>query len=479
MRTRACCHKTVALSSLPHDGPKPPHPRGPEHLLTLTPLRAVAKLAGPTTLVMLIASVSNVLYTYYVSRLGPDAIAAVSLVFPISLVAMTAMGGGIGGGAASAIARALGGRHIAAATATAEHAFLLAGIIGVAFAALMLGVGRTIMHWMGGEGDVLDSATTFARIIFGGSIITFMGGMYDSVLRGEGNVRVPAIWSSSSLLLQIALTPLFMFTLGFGLPGAGYSMLVAQFLAAIPRAWFVLGGRGMLRPRPWPRRIALEPLQGILRIGIPASLSTTINYAGIMVLTGVVARLGTPDLAAYGLGTRLDFLLLSFAFGVSAAVLTLVGLATGAKRTERVGQYVRAACLLIVSLLAAAGALLWWRPQLWIDIFTSDPGIQAVGATYFRIVGPSYPFVGLSMVLAFAFQGLGRATPPLVVMAVRVPVVLVVALWCVRAGLGEAGVFATIAAGNVVASAVMAALFLRELRRRSSHAGSGGSTSAG
>lgn len=444
--------------------------RTPEHLLELDPLRAVVRLAAPTTLVMLIAAISNVLYTYYVSRLGPDAIAAVSLVFPISLVAMTAMAGGIGGGAASTIARALGGRRHAAATAAAEHAFFLAVAVGIGFAIFMQLVGRSVLAAMGGSGAVLDMADEFARVLFGGSVITFVGGMFDSVLRGEGNVRVPAIWSSTSLLLQIALTPLFMFTLDLGLPGAAGAMLLSQLLASIPRAWFVLGGQGAIQPRALPRRIGREPLREILRIGIPASLSTTINYTGLMVLTGVVARLGTPDLAAYGLGTRLDFLLLSFAFGVSAAVLTLVGLAVGAGRPSSAVRYVRAAAALIVALLAVAAAVLCWRPSLWLGIFTQDPGIHAVGTTYFRIVGPSYPFVGLSMVLAFAFQGLGRATPPLVVMAVRVPIVLVAALLCVRAGLGEAAVFTTIAAGNVVASAVLATLFVRELRRRTSGA---------
>src|SRR5258706_7805776 len=113
-------------------------PVEPEGLLVMPPLRAIIRLATPTTLVMLIAATSNVLYTYYVSRLGPDAIAAVSLVFPISLLAITAMGGGIGAGAASAVARALGAGQHRGAAAVAEHAVLLSLVVGLLFAACIL-----------------------------------------------------------------------------------------------------------------------------------------------------------------------------------------------------------------------------------------------------------------------------------------------------------------------------------------------------
>ncbi|MFM8411814.1 MAG: hypothetical protein ACKOCT_16230, partial [Alphaproteobacteria bacterium] len=93
---------------------------------------------------------------------------------------------------------------------------------------------------------------------------------------------------------------------------------------------------------------------------------------------------------------------------------------------------------------------------------TSDPGILGVGDAYFSLIGPSYPFVGVSMVLAFAFQGLGRATAPLAVMATRVPLVLGVAIACTRwLGLRERSVFATIAAGNVLAAVVLGVAFLR------------------
>ena len=437
----------------------------PERLLLVSPLRAIVRLAAPTTLVMLIAATSNVLYTYFVSRLGADAIAAVSLIFPISLLALTAMAGGLGAGAASAVARALGAGRRLNAQAVAEHALSLSAALGVAFGLAILVGAPALFTLMGGKGAVLELAVPFARVVFGGAAITFVGAMFDSILRGEGNVRVPAVWSSASLILQIVLTPLFMFVVGWGLIGAALAMLTSQLLATIPRAFYVFGGYGALRPAVLPRRIELAPLAEILRVGVPASLSTIANNVGMMVLTGIMARLGDAHLAAYGLGTRLDFLLLSFAYGFGAAALTLVGMATGARRLDRVAAYVTRTGVLVVSLLALPAALLCWRPTLWLRLFTADAGIVTVGTQYFRIIGPSYPFMGLSMVVAFALQGLGRATAPLVWMVLRVAGVLSVSLLCTQwLGFGDRAVFLTVATANVLSTAVMVALFIRAER---------------
>jgi Na+-driven multidrug efflux pump len=317
---------------------------------------------------------------------------------------------------------------------------------------------------MGASGDVHASATLFARVLLGGATITFLGGMFDSVLRGEGNVRVPAMWSTVSLVLQMGATPLFMFAFGWGLVGSALAMLSCQLAAIVPRAMWVLGGRALVRPVVELRRLA--PAVEILRVGVPAALSASIANLGLMALTGVVARLGASDLAAYGLGTRLDFLLMSFGYGFGAAVLTLVGMAAGARRPDRVRAFVTRAGVMAAVVLAVPGFLLAWRPALWLGLFTDDAGIHAVGARYFRIIGPSYPFVGISMVVAFAFQGLGRAHVPLALMAARVVAVLAAAVLSTRAlGLGEDAVFAAISAGNVLSAAGLVALFAQTERR--------------
>jgi len=439
-------------------------------LLAMSPLRAIGRLAAPMTVVMAVAAVSNVALTYFVSRLGTDAIGAVSLVFPISLLATTAMAGGIGAGVASAVARALGAGRVPDANAVAAHALAIALAIGAAFAVgTWLGV-APLFRLMGASGAVLAGATTFAHVLFGGAVFMCVGAMLDSVLRGEGNVRIPAIWSSASLIGQIVLTPALMFGAGLGLVGAPVAMLACQLAALFPRARWVLGGRGAVRP-VLDRAHGLRPTRAILGVGVPAALSTSIANLGIMVLTGVFTRLGERDLAAYGLATRLDFVLLSFAFGVGSAVLTLVGMAAGAQRFDRVHALIVRGGAVIVGLLAVPAAVLAWRPSLWLGLFTHDPGVLGVGASYFRIVGPTYPLVGINMVLAFAFQGVGRAGVPTAVIAVRIGGMLAAAILATRwLGLGERAVFAIIAASNVASVVALLALY-RRLERRLARGG--------
>ncbi len=411
---------------------------------------------------MLMAATSNVLYTYYVSRLGAEAIAAVSLVFPMVLLAITAMSGGIGAGASSAVARALGAGDREQAAWVAEHALLLAAAIGVAFAIVIFFAAHGLFSLMGGKGAVLERATLFARILFGGAIIQFVGAMFDSILRAEGNVRIASVWSMVSIGLQIILTPIFMFVLGLELPGAALAMLLSQLLATVPRAYWVLGGKGAVQPRLHRSRLSAKPLQDILRVGIPASLSTMITYVGTMVLTAVVARFGDAHLAAYGLGTRFDFMLLSVVFGVGASVLTLVGMATGAGQRQRAVVYLNTSIWMVLAMLAVPSLALAWHPELWLHIFSQDAEIEAVGSMYFRIIGPSYPFLGIAMVTSFAFQGLGRATAPMLWMIVRVLAVVGGAIACTAwLGMDEHAVFAAVAIGNVASAVVMSVLFRR------------------
>jgi putative MATE family efflux protein len=440
------------------------HP-APIELLAQHPLRAIVALAAPTTAVMLMAALSNVLYTYFVSRLGDDAIAAVSLVFPIALIMITVVSGGLGTGVAAGIARALGAGRPGDACAVAEHAFVVTAVVAiVATAATELG-GAALFHSMGGRGAVLTQATQFARVLFGGLLITFTVGTFDSILRGTGNVRIPALCSTLSLVLQIVLTPVFMFVAGLGLIGAPLATLTGQLIGLVPRLAYVFSGRGHFLPRLLPHQLSGRHFREILRVGVPASLSAGLNYIALVILTGTVARFGDHYLAAFGLGTRLDFLLFSLGFGVAASALTLVGMATGAGRRDLIARYVVQSALLAAGVVALPAILVMWRPQLWLGLFTSAPDIGAVGATYFHCVAPSYAFVVTAMVVASAFQAVGRAAVPLTVMAIRVALVIAAAVAATHLlGAGAETIFVIIAAGNLGSCLALWTLFRAAVR---------------
>src|SRR5262249_1574942 len=149
----------------------------------------------------------------------------------------------------SAVARALGAKRREEAAAIAGQALTLSIIIGVGFGLASQVALPGLFRLMGASGAVLASAVLFGRVVFGGAAITFPGGMFHRVLRGGGNVRIPAIWSTTSLVLQIACTPLFMFVFGWGLVGAALAMLACQLVATVARAIWVLGGRALVNPR--------------------------------------------------------------------------------------------------------------------------------------------------------------------------------------------------------------------------------------
>jgi MATE family, multidrug efflux pump len=426
-----------------------------ERLLTLSPLRAIFTLAVPTTAVMVLGATSGVVNTYFVSRLGPDAIAAVSLVFPIMLIVMTMMGGGVGSGVSAAVAHALGAGRADDAERVAEHAFVLTAALSAILTALFVGGAPVLFRWMGGKDRVLDGAVVFARVMFSGVLITFAVSTFDAILRGEGNVRVPSTWATVSLTLQILLTPLFMFPLGMGLAGAAAATITGQLLGSLPRAHYVFSGRGVVHPRLVPRPLLARPIREILRVGVPASLATLANYLGLLILTAIVAHYGRSDIAAFGLGTRLDFLIITLAFGVGSALLTLVGLAAGAGDLTRVTALLSRAVTLVAAMVSVIALLLIWRPTLWLGLFTNEPEILAIGGQYLRILAPSYPFLGVSMACSFTFQGLGRAVFPLVLVTTRTAIVVAAAVAFAQLGAPVSSVFVVMAVGNVASSMIL------------------------
>jgi putative MATE family efflux protein len=326
--------------------------------------------------------------------------------------------GGMGGGVASAVARALGGGRRADATALVLHATVIALVMGALFTALILGFGPRAYHAMGGRDGALAAALTYSNVVFAGAVAPWLYNTLGSVVRGTGNMSVPAIVMAISAAVQLVLTPALV--LGWfgaprlGIAGAGVSTVTAFSLGSALLVGYLRWGGSLVRLELRGVRLRLTFFADILRVGAPGALNTIQTNLTIVLLTGLVGPFGMLALAGYGMGARLEYLQIPLVFGFGSALVAMVGTNVGAGRLARAERVAWVGAALAAGVTTAIGVTGALAPRLWLGLFTADPTVIAAGSQYLRIVGPFYGFFGLGLALYFASQGAGRLLWPLI-----------------------------------------------------------------
>lgn len=431
--------------------------------------RTLLRLAWPNIAVMLAQASTGLIETWWVSRLGLDALAGMALVFPGFMMMQMLSAGAMGGGISSAIARALGGGRRVDADGLVLHAIVINVALGSVFSALVLGFGPSFYRALGGTGAALDAALLYSNVVFAGTPLVWLMNALASVIRGTGNMLVPSLAICVGVVLLVPLSPCLIFGIGpfpaLGLAGAGIAVVSTTALVTVVLAWYIAARRSVVR-FAW-LRLRRVMFADILRVGAVASVTTLQTTLTVALTTALVG--GAPSgggggggdaIAGYGTGVRLEYLLVPLVFGLGAPLVALVGTNIGA------GQHARALRVALTGggvafVLAEAigiAAALW--PALWLGLFSTDPGMLATGARYLRTVGPAYGFFGLGLALYFASQGAGRLLWPLLAGLVRL-VIAVGGGWIGLRLTGSLGwLFAALALGLVAYGAILSAAIL-------------------
>ena len=391
--------------------------------------------------------------TYFVGRLGTDALAGVSLVFPLIMLMQMMSAGAMGGGISSAIARALGGHRQHDADALAWHAVLIAVALGGGFAVAALAFGPALYQMLGGRGASLSDALAYSNIVFGGAAFVWLMNSLANVLRGSGDMHTPAVVMVAGALVVIPLSPLFIFGIGpvpgLGLQGAAVALVAYYVAGSAVLGWRIVRGRALVALRA--HRPAWRHFAEILRVGVPACVHAALINTAVAVTTGFVGIYGAAALAGYGIGTRLEYLQIPIVFGLGATLVAMVGTNVGAGQLDRARRIAWTGGFFAAAICGTIGATVTFAPWLWSGMFTDDPDVLAIAAHYFQVVGPSYAFLGLGMALYFAFQGTGRMLWPLLCVTVRVLTIAAGCMLATRAfGLGVGSLFVVTAAALVL-----------------------------
>ncbi|MDE2574597.1 MAG: MATE family efflux transporter, partial [Rhodospirillales bacterium] len=368
------------------------------------------RMAWPNILVMLAQASSGLIETWWVSHLGTAALTGMALVFPGFMMMQMLSGGAMGGGISSAIARALGGGRREEANALVQHALLINLALGLMFSAAVLAFGRPLYRALGGSGASLEAALVYSNVVFAGTGLVWVMNALASVIRGTGNMFVPAMTVCLGVVVLIPLSPCLIFGIGpfpaLGIAGGGVAVVATTALTAAVLAGYILAGRCLVRFRL--ARLRWPLFADILRVGAVGAVSTLQTTLTISLTTALVGAVGGPGaIAGYGTGGRLEYLLIPLVFGLGAPLVALVGTNIGAGQPARALRIAMTGGALAFVLTETVGLVAAIWPHGWLGLFGHDPAMLATGTAYLRAVGPTYGFFGLGLSLYFASQGAG------------------------------------------------------------------------
>ena len=385
------------------------------------------RMAWPNVIIMFAQAATGLIETFWVGMLGTDALAGMALVFPGVMLMQMFSAGAMGGGISSAIARALGAGRRDEADALVLHALAINLAFGLAFMAALLLFGRPLYRAMGGEGASLEAALIYSNIVFGGIVALWLMNALASVIRGTGNMLVPALAICAGVVALVPLSPLLIFGLGpipaMGIAGGGIALVLYNLGVALVLGWYVLSGRNIARVRLAP--LAWARAREILRVGAVAGVSTVQTNVTIALVTALVGlSAGPAAVAGFGTAARLEYLLVPLVFGIGGPLVALVGTNIGAGQRERALRIAWTGATTAFVLCEIIGVAAAFFPAAWLSLFGSDPAMIATGSAYLRAVGPFYGCFGFGLALYFASQGAGKLLWPLLAGFARMAVAI-------------------------------------------------------
>lgn len=434
----------------------------------------------------------NLADTFWVGRIGADAVSAISFAFPIVFL-MISFGGGF----------AIAGTVLVSQNKGAARHDRVDHVAGQTISfTVLVSIGLSVLGWLltpylialiGATpgSTVYALAVGYTRTMFVGVIFMFGFFMFQSLLQGWGDTRTPMYLMAFGVLLNVVLDPFLIlgfrgnpvfsylglealqrsllaatgFT-GYGVQGAAIATIFSRGVGATAGMALLFTGRVGISLSREDMRLKIETVRKIVRIGGPASVDMSTRALGITALTAVVALAGPDAVAAFGIGNRLNSLVFLPAIGLAQGTATAVGQNLGADQVDRAKRAVYLSGGALAAVLAVVSVVAFVYAEPIVGVFITGEGAEAVvaiGGDFLRIVGPTFVFLGLFRVVNGAFQGSGStrtamAFTILSLWVLRLPPAYVLLAWF---DMGATGVWYAMAFSNVATAVIAGLWFMR------------------
>ncbi len=370
-------------------------------------------LAIPAVASTFFTIIFEIVDMFWVGKLGTASVAALSVAsFVIWILRGLAMT--VATGALALVSRRAGEKREEQLRHTIVNSIVSGFIFALFVLAIFLPLILNVYEWIGLESGVASLAAEYSLVFLSGLIFVYMMMVFEHIIRGVGNTRIPMIITGISLLLNAAVDPVFIFVLDMGIRGAAYATILAQMIGALLMAIVLIFKIFPLRETVIAinARFWGDYFYKIIKIGAPVALGEAGFSFIYLLLSGIITRYGKEPLAALGIAHRLEAVPFFISMGFSMAVATMVGQNLGAGKVENARESVYFS-LKIVSLILLVISLLFFLFAPWLfRFFIDDPSVIAHGTAYLRIIAVLEVFLGFEVVIGGAFSGAGDTRPP-------------------------------------------------------------------
>ena len=315
-------------------------------------IRAMLIIAVPVVVNSMIQTCYNLTDTFWLGRVGTDALAAINLVTPVQNIVIN-FGSGISVAGSVLISQLLGAGKKDEANRMASQVFTCALLFACVCAGLICLLTPALVRWLGAEGGVLDAGISYLRLVILDMPFLFTVNVFQAVSQSRGNTVRPMLVNLLGVLINMALDPLLMVTLDLGAAGAALATVGAKAAAACVALAALVSRKGELRLKREELRPDREHLRQIVHIGLPTALGSSMMQFGFLLMSRTVLAYGSRAMAAYGIGNKINGLISMPSNAMGSATATITALNTGAGKPDRAQKGCRLSILCSVTFLFA------------------------------------------------------------------------------------------------------------------------------
>ncbi len=391
-------------------------------------ISSLLSLAGPIIAANILQSAYQLIDTFWLGRLGADAVAAVSLSFPLLFLVLS-LGAGLTLAGTVMVARYKGAENQQMVNFSSSQSVFLIFLTSILLAILSYFAAGPLMKIIGAGPDIIEDAITYFKMSSIGFVFLFLFFIFQSLMRGIGNVMLPVYIVLSTVILNAVLDPLFIYGYGpvpgFGVAGAAVSSVITQAVASSIGLYILFKGRHGIKISLAAMNFDMDNLKKTFSIGLPASIEQSTRALGMTMMMAIVTSFGSDIVAAYGIGARMLSFVVVPALGLGIATTSLVSQNIGALKIKRAEKVANLSAKVALFGFSGMGVLMFIIAEPLTAIFIpNDPQVIKDGALFIKIMSISFGFLGLQQVMNGTFNGAGFTKASMLIS--------IMSLWIIR-----------------------------------------------